>query len=101
MLYRRVVHVRSQFCGGNTGKDSQQAVGTDATLRMLSLAFPLWDLGEEGCLLEAFFTCFMVQWNCNPAFELSSSVVIMIVVEFENQIMTSLQVSSGHSKVGD
>ncbi len=93
--------MRSQFCGGNTGKDSQQAVGTHATLRMLSLAFPLLDLGEEGCLLEGFFTCFMVQWNSNSAFELSSSVVIMIVVEFENQIMTSLQVSSGHSKVGD
>ncbi len=93
--------MRSQFFGGNTGKDSQQAVGTHATLRVLSLAFPLRDLGEEGCLLEAFFTCFMVQWNSNSAFELSSSVVIMIVVEFENQIMTSLQVSSGHSKVGN
>jgi len=103
MLHRRVVHVRSQFCGGNTGKDSQQAVGTHATLRMLSLAFPLWDLWEEGCLkcFEAFFTCFMVQWNSNSAFELSTSVMIMIVVEFENQIMTSLQVSSGHSKVGN
>ncbi len=93
--------MRSQFCGGNTGKDSQQAVGTHATLRMLSLAFPLQDLGEEGCLLEAFFTCLMVQWNSNSAFELSSSVVIMTVVEFENQIMTSLQVSSGHSKVSN
>ncbi len=93
--------MRSQFCGGNTGKDSQQAVCPHATLRMLSLAFPLRDLGEEGCLLEEFFTCFMVQWNSNSAFELSSSVVIMIVVEFENQIMTSLQVSSGHSKVGN
>jgi hypothetical protein len=58
MLYRRVVHVRSQCCGGNTGKDSQQAVGTHATLRMLLLAFPLQDLGEEGCLLEAFSPVF-------------------------------------------
>ncbi len=93
--------MRSQFCGGNTGKDSQQPVVTHATLRMLLLAFSLQDLGEEGCLLEAFFTCFMVQWNCNSAFELSSSVVIMIALEFENQIMMSLQVSSGHSKGGN
>ncbi len=46
MLYRRVVHVRSQCCGGNRGKDSQQAVGTHATLRMLLFA-TLWDPGER------------------------------------------------------
>jgi hypothetical protein len=39
--------VRSQCCGGNMGKDSQQAVGTHATLRMLLFAFPLQDLGER------------------------------------------------------
>ncbi len=54
MLYRRVVHVRSQFCGGNTGKDSQQAVGTHATLRMLSLAFPLWIYGKKAVCLRHF-----------------------------------------------
>jgi hypothetical protein len=54
MLYRRLVHVRSQFCGGNTGMDCQQAVGTHATLRMLSLAFPLRDLGEKAVCLRHF-----------------------------------------------
>jgi hypothetical protein len=54
MLYRRVVHVRSQCCGGNRGKDSQQAVGTHATLRMLLFAYHFGIQGKEGCLLEAF-----------------------------------------------
>ncbi len=39
--------MRSQCCGGNRGKDSQQAVGTHATLRMLLFAFALWDPGER------------------------------------------------------
>jgi hypothetical protein len=56
--------VRSQFFGGNTGKDSQQAVGTHATLRMLSLAFPLQDLGEEGCYRFLMLILYFLYYLC-------------------------------------